>query len=150
MPDFKSIYWFIGLIAFLIGLIIGFHKYVNYLIDKKLNDEKVINRIARNLRPYLIFNEAGTVILDEGGWNYMKSIDVEPGVSGEEPRKITISPKEPLRRDPIIQCLNDTPVFMLKKTEPFDYVYELSYQAAIVTEASAKITSWQFKIEILK
>ena len=157
MPGLKE--WYgnrhpvIKYITWAIAFIVGYHalmEFIDWRVEEKIYGDKYLREIAVNLRPFVIFNENNSILIDEGAMQYIEKIRVIQGeLSGLQlPLKIIITPKEPLRRDPVLSCLNDTMDIIQKRGEGFDYIYELKHPILLATEDTVDITR-HFKLEIL-
>ena len=158
MSDFKRwlrnvnpMYQLLALVVFIIVAYHGFQYYVDWRIDRKIHEDKYLREIANTLRPFVIFNETNSILIDEGAMRYIEKIRVIHGeISGLRlPERIIVTPKESLRRDPVLSCLNDTMDIIQKRGEGFDYIYELKHPILLATEDTVDITR-NFKLEILR
>lgn len=90
--------------GFFIAFIV-FDDYINSKIQKKLTSEEYISNLAKSLRPFLIFNQKGTILYDHGAAKYIENIAVELGTDQERVKKITITMTEYLQNEPLLECL---------------------------------------------
>lgn len=152
LKNLGLVYKVLIVFAFVFGAYHGLLVFIDWRIETKIRQENFVKEIADDLRPFVIFDEEGKILYDEGGMNYVKNIQVLPGKDGVEPEKIVISPLKPLRRDPILHSLNYSFQIAHSKGKPFDHIFELGSPTLLRLEGdgrSIQITSWQFKLEIL-
>jgi hypothetical protein len=66
----------VGYIVMLVGIFYGLTSYVDSLVDKRLKDREVIERLARIIRPSMIFDSNESTIADLGASEYIESIKI--------------------------------------------------------------------------
>jgi len=102
-------------IATIVGALFAISAGVNYLVDKRLNDEATLNRIASKIRPSMIVDGTGRVLYDASGSVYISTenikvekypIKVTKGMISEFNFKITITSKKYMQTAPFIECIN--------------------------------------------
>lgn len=109
----------------LIGTIYGFHRYLDARIDARLNDRDVLERLAAEMRPSVLFNAEGSVLADLGAMRYLDEIHVKRA----EPKSllfvITIKPKAHLPIAPVLSVLGGySGAATTRRGQGFDWVYE--------------------------
>jgi hypothetical protein len=65
----------IGTIIGIIGAIYGAMQFIDKRIEKKLQDDSFVRRVAASLRPAIVFDEHGSIIIDQGGMEIIDSIN---------------------------------------------------------------------------
>jgi hypothetical protein len=63
-------------IVALIGAFYGLTSYVETLVDKRLKDREVIEKLAKVIRPSVIFNSNEAILADLGASEYIESIKI--------------------------------------------------------------------------
>jgi len=138
-----------------VGVILGiifFPFYIEDRIEKivldKLKDQDILQQIASQVRPSIIFDHHGVIQSDSGAGQYIESINVD--MSGGEPNTIIISFKEHLNSTPILECINDNIDVTSKKMNKSDWLFELSSPSYVVFENSPEKKEWLFRLEIIR
>lgn len=118
----KFIGVFLGIIASLYACV----KFIDSRILKKLDDPNFVKDIAQQLRPYLIFNEKGEIIVERGAMNFIKSIDIS--MEDELPKSIILTLKKHKATAPILLSLdNDMCTIKERRGTRYDWVYDIEY-----------------------
>lgn len=100
--------FFSGVLVFLtaIGLIIAIVLGINELIDRRIENEQFIRKVAAHIRPYVIFDVNESILADGGAMQALEQIKVEIGTEdGTLPVKIVVTPKYHLAHPPLIEKL---------------------------------------------
>lgn len=108
----------------LVGVLWGLLQFVDWRIAAYLSNERILEDIARRARPYVIFNQAGSVLFDGGAMEYLSE---PPKVSLNVPEgyviSITISPKRHMGTPPIIESLTGHVLYFdAKRGEGFQWI----------------------------
>lgn len=99
----KSVKLAVGILVVL-GTVAGIFRLIDWRMESYLQSEQVREDIARRVRPYLIFNQNGSILVDGGGMQYLQ----EPPevIVGDSPDlTITVFPKEHMSFCPLIESL---------------------------------------------
>jgi hypothetical protein len=146
-----------GLIALalvFVSVFYGLTSWVDSRIKAVVTDENYIRRVAAEVRPSVIFNGKGNVLVDQGAMRYLdgsNGIHILgyqdeanwPGV----PARILIRPKQHLAYAPLLIPLDPTVSGSdVERTNQFDWVYSV-YTGPVITEPRP---SPQFRLEILQ
>ena len=137
-------------LALVIPGVLAFNEYVEFLVDKKVKNDDFIQTVASNVRPFLIFDETGVIVVDKGAWKYVNKIVVTPGKKGQEPKRIVVAPKDVLNVAPILEPLDADFAIHETREGNMNWVYQLGRIRRILKQGSAKTTRWRFRLEILK
>lgn len=89
-----------------IGTIIAIMLGVNELIDRRIEDEQFIRKVAANIRPYVIFDVNESILVDGGAMQTLEQIKVEKGIKDGGnifSVKIIVTPKYHLAHSPLIE-----------------------------------------------
>lgn len=148
----KVIAMVISVVGAIIGALYGIDSYVDHKIQNKMNDDTFVNRIASQVRPYLIFDLTGSILIDAGGMNYIESIKVLPpekaGPFGEIPNKIIVTPKKYSVHPPLLSILTmGLCSYKVERGEGITFVYSITFEAL---EEHSKVKDIKFRLEILK
>jgi len=134
-------------------IIYAFQAYLDNRVKDIINDEDFIGKVASNVRPYVIFDEKGSVLMDGGGMQYLqKPPEIIPCDKGF---RVIVTPKEHLHTAPIVESLNLTQ-YAIFYTRGSGYVWICHlYRAAKFTEddfadISADEAGNRFRLEIVK
>lgn len=143
-----SINWFwkfgIALITVLVSLF-GIDAYLDNKINTALQNEKIIKKLQTYVRPYLIFDQNGAILSDQGAWQYIEDIDVLLNDKGFV-KKITLTLKTP-NTTPILTSLDDTVNYSFKKVrgKKLDIIIELEVRSFSEPRAMTSL----FNLEIV-
>ena len=112
----------------IIGSIYGFGKFIDSRIKKRLRDSEFLKGIAQLLRPYAIFNEKGTVIIDKGAMSFIDDIQILLD-DKNLPHKITLKLNSHKAIAPILLSLdNDMCTIKEERGIKFEWIYNIEYQ----------------------
>ena len=146
---------FVGIVGAIIGSTTMYFTLVtqiNRIVEQKLNDERYMNRIISSLRPYVVFDQNESILLDGGAMEYIDTIKVNGEIAnlsvGEVkiPKQIIISPKKFLAPEPSLQSFDQPYQISLKRGHKFDIIYELRGMGLVMNES----TQYRFRIDIIK
>ncbi len=147
----KTIWKFIGIIAICIGSIYGADKYLTAKIQSAVQDEALLRKISAKVRPSVIFDQAGSVLVEQGAMESIDNITVHRDTNSpgfDLPVKITVTPKRFLSHAPLLQVIGPyTLTVTNSRGTKFDWVYELSYVGSGNPPPDFK--HCQFRLEIL-
>jgi hypothetical protein len=62
----KVIYAMVGVIVFLFSAYYGLNSYIDSRIDSKIHNADFLKKLARSVRPSLVFDEKGSILADMG------------------------------------------------------------------------------------
>jgi hypothetical protein len=85
-----------GIIVTLVGAFFALSPYVENLVDKRLKDREVIEKLSKSIRPSMIFDSKESIIADLGDSEYIefiKILDYEDKEKKTIPIVIEIKPK---------------------------------------------------------
>lgn len=135
----------IAILTILGGLFV-FDDFLNTRIDNRINDADYISRLSKSLRPYLIFNQNGSIVYDHGAEILLDSISVDMKLSFDfdKPITITIHPKKFLKIKPLLECLTD--ISYQEKASRYGFK---SWKYILTVNGYSEIQDNLFKIEIL-
>lgn len=152
--------FFAGVLAFLtaIGLIIAIVLGINELIDRRIENEQFIRKVAAHIRPYVVF-DATTIHKDGGAMEYLEEIEVEvtgqawenvkPEEVHDDQLEITITPKQYLAHAPLIE-----PIGGLRSIIIYDgkrgTKYQWVYTVLVRPPYGGDIKTQKFRLEILR
>lgn len=147
MKTFASI---LSAIAALVAIIL-FVNWLNNHIDERVtqqtSSDEFINKLSENIKPYVLFNQNGTILYDGGAMKYIDSIKLDTTGSGTDVfvMKVTIKPKQFMKIVPFLECI-DYPehTFRSKRGNGFDIIYNL------INANVAGLDEIRFRLEILK
>ena len=119
-------------------------------ITAKINDDKFLEKIAKNVRlPFLIFDEDETYIVDGGAADLIKKINVIK--EGREIVKIVLTSNKKMPVAPILISLNNNiQFFQAEAKKEFGWEYRaLQFEMTFEDTAKEKPPIILFKIDIL-
>jgi hypothetical protein len=150
-PEILSPFLSLSLALFIVGF--GIDSYIDSKIEGKLENPAFINKVAKSMRPSVIFDINGSILSDMGAMQYIEDIKVDVN----EPLRydIIVSPKKFLSVAPILECLDEQPKIIVKRGKKFDWIYELYEPSRLVVESpeppkGVETVGLRFRIEVIK
>lgn len=135
----------VGIVLTLAALY-GIYSYVDWRIEKKINNPEFIRKISSNIRPSVIFDSKESIEIDLGAMQYIEKIKVVPSTDPRFPKKIIVSPKEYLAHAPFLNSLDRVGFdVQVERGKRYDWVYNLD-----VSQWPDKIDKSRFRLEVLK
>jgi hypothetical protein len=112
----------------IIAEIYGAMQFIDKRIEKKLQDDSFVRKVAASLRPAVVFDEHGSIIIDQGGMEIIDSIEIKHSEGSNLPSKIIVNPKRHLAHPPFIFSLENEMIdFKSFRGDRFIWNYELNY-----------------------
>jgi hypothetical protein len=119
----------VGVLVGIVGAIYGAIAFVDSRIEKKIQEESFLRKIAASLRPTVIFDESGSILLDQGGMDVLERIEVSHSDIDHMPEQVVIHPKRHLTHAPILQTLEDEIVEIdISRGQGYQWQYRLKYK----------------------
>ncbi|MCX4188148.1 hypothetical protein [Methylophaga sp. OBS4] len=113
----------------IIAAIYGAFQFIDWRIGKKIHEESFLRKISASLRPMVIFDENGSILLDQGGMEVIEKIEVSRPEGKNVPERITIFPKKHLSHAPILQTLENELINVeTTRGKGYEWAYRLEYQ----------------------
>ena len=142
----------------IIGTLYGLSIYIDNRITKIVTSREFSEKLAKDLRPYVIFDINGSILFDGGGMQYLEDVTIEPvqeaSDTGQYPnyaKRIIVSPTENLSYPPIVTAL--TMHYFIKPSIKRGNKYQWIYECAphiISKDGSPYEGTLQFRLEIVK
>ena len=140
-------------IAALIIIVLGFHGYVQGLVERTVTDEAYLRKLSERVRPYAILDGKGTVLVNGGAMEYIDGRPKFETSTNGFPQKVVITPKAFMSHAPLFNSLDDSTLFYTyERGQGIDWEYTLRPRSNVrVTEDSPKWTNqmYRFRLEIL-
>jgi len=134
-------------IGTIVAAIYGIIQFIDWRIERKIHEEPFLRKISASLRPMVIFDENGSILLDQGAMEVLEKIEVlRPAGDGNVPTEILIHPKRHLANAPLLQTLeNELIDIAVSRGKGYEWRYQLEYQMFdhVVTEKR------RFRLEVL-
>jgi len=94
-------------IVTVVAAIYGFEAFIDSRIERVVNGEQFIRKVSSYVRPFVIFDGEGAVLVDGGACEYLEKLEVLEGKKDGNiiPVKITVTPKHHLAYPPLIEKL---------------------------------------------
>jgi len=135
-------------IVMLVGIFYGLTSYVYSLVDKRLKDREVIERLARIIRPSMIFDSNESTIADLGASEYIESIKIVKYEDQEKkiPIVIEVKPKKHLALAPLLTSI-DQYTFMetAERGAGFMWIYKFQHLGS-----TSPAPPYRFRLEVLQ
>ncbi|MBW8042278.1 MAG: hypothetical protein FVQ85_20080 [Planctomycetes bacterium] len=150
MPDKISVSTIMKTMVLIFAVLSGIYgsiRFIDSRIEKIVNDEQFIRKVASYVRPYITFDENESILIDGGAMQHLESI---PKVSKKDKNyQIIITPKDYLAHAPLIETFGLSRYDILsKRGRGFQWIYDLHYLGRTVgVEEHPTIC---FRLEILR
>ena len=133
-------------LALTLTALYGVYGYIDWRIEKKINDPEFIRKIASNVRPSVVFNSNESIEIDLGAMQFIEKIDVIPSKDPRFPERIVVSPKGYLAHAPFLTTLDETEfAIMVERGKKFDWVYHLDISSHL-----ENLKKTRFRLEIVQ
>jgi hypothetical protein len=139
----------VGTIAGIIVLIFAFNSYVDSRIVSQLNNADTISKISSKLRPYMIFDENETIINDNGAMQHIEQLSIKRDEKTKEVLEITITPKSFFKSEPIMERLDHSVGFVVKRGKRFEVIYEVNAPDYLIAQDARQPGKSLFRLEII-
>ena len=148
--DYKNTITVISGILIVIGFFITADNYISNEIERKITDETYLNKLAKVLRPFSIFNKKGVIHYDHGGERFIKNIDVQEKKDGDI-ESITITTNEFLQNPPLLIYIGyDNYAYTSERVDTYQWKFKLSSQDFLLMERNPDKLDPIFIVEITK
>lgn len=148
--EYKNTITVISGILIVITFFIGAANYISNEIEKKITDETYINKLARVLRPFAIFDKKGVIQYDHGGGRYIEKIEVQERKDGDL-ESIIITTKEFLQNPPILLYIGYVNyAYASERIDTYKWKFKLSSLEFIISSRKSEKFDPIFIVEITK
>jgi hypothetical protein len=132
----------------LIVTLFALQYYLDYLVNKKVHEENFIDNVASRVRPFVIFDQNGSILAEKGARKFINQIEVERSKKGGIPTRIKVDFTQAFGVVPILECLDDRFVITHKRGKMYEVDYDLGPIAEITLRNS--ISNWRFRLEVVR
>ena len=135
----------LGVLFGLAVALITFGTYIDSRVRKIVYEDEFIKKVAKHVRPSIIFDSKGRILIDIGGMEYIDKITVIPRPD-DHPNKVIVTPKKYLVIAPILTVQDGSVAASIKSERgtDLDWEYNIEYISGPLT--SQTIT--QYRLEI--
>jgi hypothetical protein len=78
-----------GTIATIVAAIYGVIRFIDWRIERKIHEEPFLRKISASLGPLVLFDENGSILLDQGAMDVIGKIEVlRPTGGGNVPAEV--------------------------------------------------------------
>lgn len=144
----KVVYAVVGAIVFLFAAYHGLNSYLDARIESRINDADFLKKIARSVRPSLVFDEKGSIIADMGAAPFVDKISVSKGA--KDTFEIVVSPVEYFGVEPVLEALDGDYTIHAARGQKFDWVFRLYGIQTLVAESSPQRERQRFRLELIR
>jgi hypothetical protein len=144
----KVIYTVVGSIVFLFAAYHGLNSYLDARIETRINNADFLKRLARSVRPSLVFDKTGSVVADMGAAPFIDKISVSHGAG--DTFEIVVSPFEYLGVEPVLEALDDEYVIQAQRGKKFDWIFRLHGIQKLVMQSSPQRDRQRFRLELIR
>jgi len=130
MQPWAVISTIVGIIALMVTIFIQTNSSIDRKIREKLKDPEFIQMVAKEVKlPFVIFDNKGAVLVDQGAMRFIEGIDVEMDKKESlYPKQIIIHPKQHLSYAPLLMPLDsDLANISASRGKKYDWIYTLDY-----------------------
>lgn len=128
-------------------------KYIEDRVEEALSKDEVIQKISLLVKPDMIFNEHGAIVVDRGASAFIQDkgirfvYDNSSSFDKEAPSEIHISFIKHLKTPPLLTTLNPDIAFIkTKRGEAHSWIYMLNF--SMVSTDDDPAFSRQYRLEI--
>lgn len=145
MQPWAVISTIVGIIALMVTIYIQTNSSIDKKIDLKLKNPEFIQMVAREVKlPFVIFDNKGSVLVDQGAMRFIEAIDVELDKGKVYPVRIVIHPKQHLSYAPLLAPLeSDLANISASRGNKYDWVYTLDY---FMTNSERKTLGYRLEL----
>ncbi len=118
----------------LVGAVYGALRYLDHRIDKRIQDESFMRKLATALRPAVIFDENGSILIDQGAVELIENIEVRHDPGTRLPTEIVVSPRRHLVHAPFIQPM-ESELFDVTPSRGRRFVWSLRLEYRMTDDA---------------
>ena len=144
----KIVYWIFGVIVFLFVTYHGFNYYLDVRIESKINDADFLKKLAKSIRPSLVFDVNGSIIADMGAAPYISDISVSKKENVDF--EIIVTPIEHLDVEPILESLDRDFTIKAIRGQKFEWIFQLKGIKRLAMVDSAKYEKQRFRLELIR
>jgi len=143
----------------IIGTLYGLSIYIDNRITKIVTSREFSEKLAKDLRPYVIFDINGSILFDGGGMQYLEDVTIEPVQEASDTdqypnyaKRIIVSPRENLSYPPIVTVLTMHYFIKpgIKRGKKYQWIYECVPLIIPKDGSIAYEGTLQFRLEIVK
>jgi hypothetical protein len=136
-------------LATLLGVIYGFGLYVDSRVEHALRDESFLRRLSARVRPSLIFNEKGAILVDSGALEYITEIKTTITEKDFDlPGKILVRPKQYLAHAPLLSSIDNYVLeYTAERASGLDW--EFTVKNYVGQSIDPKFKTCRYRLEIL-
>jgi hypothetical protein len=128
-----------------VAAIYGVVLFIDRRIESKIRDDSFLRKLAGALRPSVIFNHAGSVLVDQGAMRYIDSIEIGPSEEPPYPSQVILRLNQHLAHAPLLAPLEGDLVNITSaRGKKHDWVYTLDYFMT-----SDERTALSYRVEII-
>lgn len=156
MPDKKPASTVVSMttilqIAGLVGVLYGCMRFIDSRIEHAINDEQLIKKIASHVRPYVVFDENGSVLVDGGAMQYLEEIEVGKLTEDDFTIEVTVTPKDHLANAPLIEALSKYEIFAVpERGRGHQWIYKMRIEVVRDSGRGEHLQPARFRLEILR
>ena len=136
------------IIVTLVGAFFALPPYVENLVDKRLKDREVIEKLSKSIRPSMIFDSKESIIADLGGSEYIEYIKIVKYEDQEKkiPIVIEVKPKKYLALPPLLTSIDQYTFMETAERGPgFLWIFKLQ-----VLGSTSPAPPYRFRLEVLQ
>ena len=154
MADWTSWWWKLAgalvTVITLFGGIYGFQFVVEKMVDNRLQDPAVLQELANQIRPALIFDQTGKTVSNLGAFGFIRRLEVSRE-EGTQRFVVLISFNEYFAAPPNLECMDSICTIEVEREGlGSDWRFEVEVvQLLAITETSLPEPS-RFRLEIVR
>jgi hypothetical protein len=126
-------------IAAIVMVAFKIRKYIEERVEDALSKDEIINKISLLVKPDMIFDDKGSIVIDRGASTFVKdkgvSVVSDDSSDYDAPSEIRIAFIKHLKTPPLLTPLNPDATFVRpRRGESHDWIYELTYSMTTTTD----------------
>ena len=142
----KVIFGVMSAAILLFGGYHGLNSYLDRRIEARISNPAYLQKLARSVRPSLLFDDKGSIVADMGAGTLVKNISISKNDKGG--LDIIITPLEYIGIEPVLEALDHGYNIEGERGEMFDWRFHLSGSSNY--KFGPEATRNRFRLELIR
>lgn len=144
----RVVYALVAASVFLFTAYHGLNSYLDARVETRINNAEFLKKLARSVRPSLVFDEKGSIVADMGAVSFIDKISVTKNAKNN--LEIVVSPLEYLGVEPVLEALDGSYTTTAERGQKFDWVFHVHGVHFFVDGSGPKRDRERFRLEIIR
>lgn len=130
-----------------------FNSIIDNKIEKAVNSEAFVKKVQTGVRPFLIFDARGKVLIDLGALEHIDPPVIISTKDNPIPKKVIVTPKEYMAHAPLITGIDQVAVVFEVRGQglTWEYTFEATYVMTGDVDPETQLQKRsRFRLEIMK